>query len=129
MKEKDLQSILSRLIPAHLDYSAAFELKVSKSPSLPFSAVQEHQIHALLTAKQSKVFFKIPDGTMSQSPFDCFMLASVPAYVVIIYYQPRQPKNFIFIDIEKFVDERDHSARKSLIKQRAIEIASFILKA
>ena len=128
MKERDLQSILSRLIPAYLDYSAAFELKMARTNSLPFSALLEHQEHSLLTAKNSKVFFKIPDLGNS-NPFDCFMLAHVPSFVVICYYIPRQPKEFLFLDIEKFVDERDHSARKSLTKQRAIEISSLILKA
>jgi hypothetical protein len=99
--------------------TGCFELKQTTGSSLPFSDVKDHQIAALEAANHNVLAFKIPDGTFTQSPFDCFSMAKVPAYVVIKY-----PKSFELISIDTFVLERSRSKRKSLTYDRAKAIST-----
>lgn len=72
-----------------LNYTYAFEAKICKDPSLPFSDVVDHQIANLYQAKHSIWNFKIPDAGW-QNPFDGLQLRMVPAYVVIFWYQKKR---------------------------------------
>lgn len=103
------------------DGSFAFELKITKTNSLPFNAVAEHQEVWLHNAKHDQACFKIPDVGMMQKPFDMFCLGNSPAFVVIMYYKPCQ-KEFIMIDIDDWLKEKEASQRKSLTEVRAKEI-------
>lgn len=119
MKERKWQAEFGRWAKANIPASAAFELKVA-TVSLPFSDVQPHQVAALWHVKHRKLYFKIPDAGY-QNPFDSFILASMPAYVVVRY----PSRAFYLIDIDDFIHERDIlSARKSLTEDRAKEIAA-----
>lgn len=118
MKEKDYQSLFNKWLKNVHKRTGAFELKLAKGNSLPFSAVVPHQIEALQAASNGVLVYKIPD-TGYQNPFDCFSLAGVPAYVVIKY-----DKSFELIAIDTFVLERDRSTRKSLTAARAKEIST-----
>ena len=100
--------------------SAAFELKQTTLNYISFSALQEHQEHALLAASTSGILFKLPDDSRGVKPFDYFYLKRAPAFVVIKY-----PQGFEGISIEIFILEREKSARKSLTYERAKEISSF----
>ena len=128
MKERDLNTTLNHLLHAYIDYTMAYELKISHSLSVPFSALKEHQERNLLQAKTGKIVFKIPDLGL-QNLFDGFVLCTIPAFVILCFYVPRESKNFLLIDIQRWIEEKELSERKSITKKRAIEIASLILKA
>lgn len=64
--------------------SCLVEVKVSKSHTLPSTALKEHQRHALEVATTSEMYFKIPDGGF-QNPVDAFILKKAQSYVVIYY--------------------------------------------
>lgn len=125
MKEAKFTDIFRHYIRAHPMRSAAFELKQTKTDSILFSALKEHQADALLAAKTRGILHKIGDETTRQKPFDMCYLRCADAYVVIKY-----PKGFYFIDIERFLKEQKRSERKSLTSEKAREIAiySVILK-
>ena len=97
--------------------TGAFELKQTKSDSLPFSDVKPHQIEALQAVRHNTFVYKIPDLGL-QNPFDCFCLTEQPAYVVVKY-----PKFFCLISVDSFVLESQKSKRKSLTSARAKDIA------
>ncbi len=116
--EKDFQSWFGKWLKSRWQHTGAFELK-SVDTSLPFSALPDHQIEGLLHAKHEKIYMKLPDVGF-QMPFDCFILASVPAWVVVRY----SSGNWYTIDIDAFVKERDTSTRKSLTEERAAAIST-----
>lgn len=103
-------------------YSAAFELKQTGTNSLSFSAVKDHQVSALLAVRGNGLLFKIPDDSRGQKCFDMFFMKNDEAYVVIRY-----PKAFVLIDIDAFIDERKRSSKKSLILEKAKEIATEVI--
>lgn len=102
----------------------AFELKHTRGKdALPFSAVEEHQLDALVAASTTGFIYKISDESQGYKPFDCFMLRMCPAYVVIKY-----PDFFVMIPVKKFIQEKARSKMKSLTGERAKEIAVCIEK-
>lgn len=123
MKEKDFQVKFTRWLRYRYPLeSAAFELKICKGTSLPFSAVQPHQVSALLAVKNTGLEYKIPDDTMGSKPFDCFRLFG-NAFVVVMFYE-RSVNHFYLIDIDIWCHEVSVSTRKSLTENRAIEIGT-----
>ena len=103
--------------------SGAFELKQSITNSLPFSAVREHQVDALLATNSDKgLLWKIPDDSISSKPYDLFYLRNAGAWVVIKY-----PDCFCIININLFLEEKTCSLRKSLTSSRAKEIATVVV--
>lgn len=119
------------------EVSTAYELKISKGNSLSFEVVKEHQIKGLKDAKDNFLYHKISDfpifkGSKTKftktKPFDCFCLIKVEAYVVIWFYEPRKPKVFYLIDIDRFIEEKNYSKRKSLTTLRTWEIAEKIIR-
>ena len=128
-KEKDFQGRFNKWLKYHwMKKSAAFELKICKKKSLSFSAVKSHQIDGLLHAKHGSVVKKLSDIDPAQKPFDCFILANVMAFVVILFYEPRKQKEAFLIDIDDFVEERDKSNRKSITKERGAELSKYIIR-
>jgi penicillin-binding protein-related factor A (putative recombinase) len=121
MREKDFQTKFNHWLTNRFVGSGAFELKLTHEKSLPFSAVQEHQIHALNMAKYKSLVYKISDSGIGTKPFDCFKLQGVPAFVVVMYYK-RGQKDFFMIDIDAFMTEMHTSERKSLTEDRAKKI-------
>ena len=121
MKERDFQSTFNNWLKQVYKKTAAFELKITHTDSLPFNSVKDHQIAALEAAKWGVLVYKIPDVGY-QNPFDCFSLVNVPAFVVIKY-----ASFFCLIDVETFTLERDRSKRKSLTSARAKELAHTIV--
>jgi len=117
MLERSFQTTFSHWLKAVHKQSGAFELKVAKKESLPFSAVVDHQIQALENVRHGTFVFKIPDAGY-QNPFDCFCFNTAPAWVVIKY-----EKFFCLISIDTFLLERGRSKRKSLTAVRAKDIA------
>ena len=120
MKERDFQSHFNKWLKAVHRQTGAFELKLARTNSLPYSAVAPHQVDALLNSKHGTLVFKIPDSGFT-NPFDCFSLSGVPAFVVIKY-----PSGTAYgIDIDDFIRSRDRSERKSLTEDEAILIHTF----
>lgn len=105
---------------AHPRSSGAFELKQTRTNSIPFSAVMEHQIDALMAVKNGGLLYKAPDDSAGVKPFDFFYLRNEPAYIVIKF-----PRCFVGIDVETWVREQERSMRKSLTVSRAKEICVF----
>lgn len=128
MLEKDFQTRFTRWAKHNTKTSTAFELKLEKGTSMPFSAVMDHQLTALHVAKHGVMSYKIADVGYDQKPFDCFVLVNIPSYVVIMFYK-RGQKEFFMIDIDTWLTEKATSSRKSLTESRAREISpSYFLK-
>lgn len=122
MTEAKFQTAFNKWAKHNIDFSGAFELKLVKGNSMPFSAVMEHQVQNLLIVKHSILTYKIPDAGIAQKPFDCFTLKG-NAFIVINYYI-RGQKEFVIIDIDDFVKEKETSERKSLTEERAKQIGN-----
>lgn len=118
MREKDFQSTFNKWLKTTYKESGVFELKLTHSDSLPFSAVQPHQELALWHTQHNQLVYKIPDVGF-QNPFDCVSLVEIPAYVVVRY-----PEFFCLINIDTWQKEAKLSKRKSLTASRAKEICT-----
>lgn len=120
-REAQFNTLFNKWLKNVYKKTGAFELKQTQTDSLPFSAVVDHQIQALMNAKHGILVYKIPDSGY-QNPFDVFTLAGVPAYVVIKY-----PNIICGIDIDMFSTEKALSQRRSLTSKRATELAEFTI--
>lgn len=122
MKEADRTTLFLKFAKVYLRHTFAAEMKISKEDRIPFDALKEHQERALLLAKHGVMNHKIADGSMQQTPFDCFQLSGVPAYVVIFWYLKPRDKRVTVIDIDDFVAARQSSEWKSLTIDEAAAI-------
>lgn len=105
------------------DMPAYWEMKVSRTTSLPFNAVSDKQNANLQVRKFSH---KFSDFDRMGTPFDAVTFCG-KGYVVIQYYRPRN-KEFFIIPIDTFLSERELSLtmtnpRKSLTEDRARELS------
>lgn len=98
--------------------TAVWEIKYSKTNSLPFSAVANHQAQSLWNVRHKTFVFKIPDMG-EKLPFDMFSLKEQPAYVAIKY-----PKGVAIIPIDIFLLEESRSKRRSLTYERAMQLST-----
>lgn len=117
--------------------TSVFELKLEKdNKPLSFDRVYDHQVAGLRQAKYKGVYHKIADQPAAwikgkrvhfggKKPFDGFFVKEADAYVVVMYYRPRETKLMYFIDIDRWVNEKETSVRKSLTEARAAEIAQW----
>lgn len=125
-RESKFQTLFRHWIRANqtLFDSGAFELKQTRTDSLPFSDVAEHQDIALDAVQQVEtgLLYKAPDDSAGTKPFDFFYLRDADAWIVIRY-----PKFFCVIDRDDFIDEKNSSERKSLTSARAKAIATHIV--
>jgi len=133
MKEKDIQQIFKMKNKKR----GVFELKLCKGISMPFNHVADHQIEALKAVSTDKgLYHKISDSPVSYGgqrftkpkPFDCFVLNNIPAYVVICWYIPRVKREFHYIPIQKFIEKRNNTKRKSITEEMSAEIAEEIVQ-
>lgn len=109
--EKDFQTDFNRWLKIIYRRTGVFELKASKGSSLPYSAVKPHQEQALYNAKHGILAYKIPDDAYAQKPFDCFCVAGVPAFVVVMF-NAKSP-HFYMIEIESWMQAKRNAVRKS----------------
>lgn len=116
-REAEFTVTFRHWLRAHPMYSAAFELKQTRSNVLAFNDVKEHQLAGLQAAKKDGLLFKLPDDSRGIKPFDLFYLRHAYAWVVIRY-----PKAFYIIDVDMFIYEKKISTRKSLTEARAGDI-------
>lgn len=129
-KEKDFQSDFTAWIrhernKGNFDYSFAFELKISDSQRLAFSKIEPHQYTSLKRAALDCVYHKISDQSLSFKPFDGFQICRVPAFLIILFYEPRKPKEPVFIPILKLLEFMEKNpSKKSITKEEAISIGT-----
>ncbi len=97
-----------------------FELKQTRTEMLPFVSVEDHQIEGLRAAQNNGFVYKLSDADQRIKPFDSFSTPPLTSYIVIKY-----PKIFVLIKLNDFVKEKETSTKKSLSKQRALDIATF----
>lgn len=118
--ERHFQLDFGKWARHNLTQTAALELKVSKTDSLPFNRLEDHQFSALKAAKGSAgVYHKIADGTMGRKPFDCFYIANSAALVVVMFNCTLiGNKTFYLIDIDQWEQEATGD-RRSLTEDRA----------
>ena len=138
MVEKNLQSIFTAWIKSNPDKilgTTVWELKMEKGTTMSFSRVADHQIEALLQAKYEGLYHKISDtpvswgGKMrftSKKPCDCMLIKQAEAYVVVCFYRPRQKKETMWIDIDRFLKVKSEALRKSITENECRLIASRI---
>jgi hypothetical protein len=119
-REATFQSKFNRWVENKWHGTAAFELKLTTGQSIPFNAVAEHQMLALLLAKTGRLVYKIPDLGV-QNPFDSVCLEGISAYVVVQFWKAGE-KKFYMVDAEVWKQEWLLSERKSLTEERAKEI-------
>jgi hypothetical protein len=117
-KEKDFQTQFNKWAKHNLNYSCAVELKLTKTPSLPFSALAPHQAINLFLAHDGTLVHKIADVGIAPKPFDTFILHHVPAFVAVMFYR-RGQKEFFMIPIQAWKEEEQLSQRQSLTEDRA----------
>jgi hypothetical protein len=98
--------------------TTALECKQTETHSIPFSEVTSKQI---AYGKKMKTGAWIRIQGINGEP-DYIYVVNAESYIVIKY-----PKLKCWIDIDKFVEERDTSKRKSLTSGRAREIATHII--
>lgn len=138
MVEKDMQVLFKHYLSNNPPTKpSVYELKMEKGRALPFERVYDHQIAGLRQAKHKGVYHKIADQPAAwvggkrvhfggKKPFDCLFLKGMEAYVVVMFYKPRETKTIYFIDVDDFVTEKETSERKSLTEERAREIAKSV---
>lgn len=123
-REANFTILFRHWLKANPMRSSAFELKQTRTDSLAFNKIQEHQLIALQAAKgEHGLLHKISDESSGFKPCDLVYLRASGAYVVIKY-----PRSFSIIDVDGFIIERDISFRKSLTEERAKQIASLVVE-
>ena len=126
-----MQSLWTKWVKANkkkFERSTVFELKITKKKRLPFSRIEEHQINSLLNASIGDGdYHKISDQSMDMKPWDCQLIKKADAYIVILFYQPRKPKEYILIDIKDMVDFIKKSKMKSVTEEEAKLLSSYIV--
>ena len=136
MKESNLQSSFTKYMKQHANEhfksSVCYELKITKTGSLPFSRIEPHQITALMDSKFDVLCHKISDMSLGFKPFDGFIAINASAYIGICFYKPRASKIVYMIDIVDMKNEIEESrmskqARKSLTEKRAKELATLVI--
>lgn len=102
---------------------AAIEIKQTRTNSLAFSAVQDHQLEALAAAWGPEgLIHKISDESRGYKPCDILYLRLANAYIVIKY-----PGFFCLITASVFGSEKKRSQRRSLTAERAKELAEVVV--
>jgi len=126
VREADFQTKFTRWAKHNLiTRTGAYELKLTKTKSLPFNAVAPHQIIALQLVKHNHLGYKIPDVGLSQKPFDFFNISSSqsPDAQIVVMFYTRGNNKFYMIDVDDFVNKAKSSERKSLTEDECSTIA------
>jgi hypothetical protein len=121
MTESDMQTRFSRWLRKNVEFTIAYELKISHTNRLAFDRLLEHQRLALLQAKRGTLCYKIPDAGPARKPFDGFCINKCPAVVGVMYYSKGETTVYL-IDIDDYIEESKGKS-KSLPRERAEKIA------
>ena len=113
---------LKHWIEKNQKFTCGLEVKDSAGKdSIPFSVVADKQIAYANQASGPKGAWIRVQGVNGEQ--DYIWLINTPSYIVIKY-----PKCFCIITIGNFLFEKQKSKRKSLTLERAIQIATKIIK-
>lgn len=96
--------------------SCAIEVKLTKTQSIPFSVLKDHQWRNLRACEIGQTVYKIPDTGNVQMPFDMVMLVKVPAYIAVQFYK-RGEKKFYLIPPLTWSEMRNKESRKSVTEE------------
>ncbi len=83
-READITPRVLKAVSRVLSGSWAIEIKVSRTNSIPPSAVQEHQLLALKAVSHGGLTHKISDEARRRQPFDAFCVRG-DAFVVACF--------------------------------------------
>lgn len=84
----------------HYHQTIPFEIKATKTGSIPRSAVQDHQLKSLLACQTDRGFiYKIPDNARIRLPFDGFLIKNTPSFIIAVFLKQKialaiNPKNW-----------------------------------
>lgn len=93
--------------------SCAIEIKVTPGTSIPFNAVQPHQLQALKNAENVLVW-KIADDSRGVKPFDMFILEGARAFVALSFIKPRASRVVYLVPVQVWIHLSENSGRKSV---------------
>lgn len=124
-KESTFQTAFGHWLKAYCKESAVYELKICKIKRFNLKKIEKHQIYNLKLAKSGCLYYKISDGSVGQKPMDCFTFYKSKAYLVIMFYRPRETKSFYMIDIDKILKLIKNGA-KSITENEASILADCI---
>lgn len=120
-REAEFSVLFRHWLRANPQLSGAYEIKLTRKASIPFSAVEEHQLTYLQAIRNEKGTLIRVQGVNGEP--DYVYLRNAPAWVVIKF-----PTEFHIIGINNFVNEKKASKRKSLTNARAREISTVSVK-
>lgn len=113
MTEAKLNSRFKKWMQFRCKESVVIEGKITKGPSLAFSAVQPHQELALRSAAHKCLAVKLADDSVGQKPLDLISVCGVKAYVGVMFYKRGQKEAWlIHIDLWDWLKKK--SDRKSV---------------
>lgn len=110
--------------------AAAIEVKITNGKSIPFSAVKQHQVDALLSVEDGEFSYKLPDAGW-QNPFDMLYMRRCSGYVVLAFEHvlPKKVVHFYIIPIHVFIDMQEDTFSKSvnedMLYEQEIKMYSF----
>lgn len=92
---------------AYSGSSAAFELKRTRTRSLPLKSIREHQTASLLQARTG-LYYKPPDDSRAYKPCDTLFLRDADGFLVVAYGPIL--KGFYMVDIDHVEELRSTGA-------------------
>lgn len=126
-----MQSLFTKYIKANPPTQPeAYELKIEKGKSIAFNRFADHQIVALIQVEELGHYHKIQDmaaksGYADPKPFDAFYLKG-KSFVVIWFYKPRQKKIFYKVPLNKWLELKWQTERKSATEAMVASVAEVI---
>jgi len=82
-----------------------FELKVAKGKTLPFSAIEEHQLEGLQATQREGLVWKLSDEDRRKKPCDSLSIPPLPSYIVIKFSD-----DFYIISITDIVNLKERGS-------------------
>lgn len=130
-RESDFQSEFTKWLRTKaeglgMDFTFDYDLKITKTDSMPFTSVKPHQLTSLKKSKHACISHKISDQAMGFKPFDGVQICYAQAYLIILYYKKGEKKTMYFIDIDDYLNFIEGKSRGSLKLPQAEKMAKHI---
>lgn len=130
-RESDFQSEFTKWLRTKAEelgmgYTFGYDLKITKTNSMPFTAVKPHQITSLKKTKHGCIRHKISDQAVGFKPFDGMQICNSPAYLIILYYKKGDRKVMYFVDIDDYISFVGDKSRGGLPEETAKTMAKHI---
>lgn len=85
-REQSISPRVMAWLQDHYHQTIPFEIKATKTGSIPKSAVADHQLKSLLECQTERGFlYKIPDNARIRLPFDGFLIKNTPSFVICVF--------------------------------------------